>query len=118
MTGTRSYTFTGYDPDDALEGGRWVLGAGRVQVWVPDPVVLHIVPDPEPIACWCGATVTQTCVTRNGYRTKDHPARKLPRVCPCGAALGWKKRLCDPCWTERARQQKRDYRARLALEAS
>lgn len=122
MSRQRHYTFQGYHPDDALTDGRWVTHRG-IQRWEPNtPVQLHAVPDLPPnerVACpTCGATVTQTCVTRQGHRTKDHPTRELPRCCPCGGELGWKKRVCGDCRDERKRQQKRAHRTRRRQEAA
>lgn len=122
MRNRRNYTFEGYHPDDGLEDGRWELGPGRVQVWVPDVPVLHVVPDldgdQEDIACpTCGVTATETCRTKNGHRTKDHPARETQRICSCGAELTWKRRVCDSCCSKPA-LQKRRLRDRRRLEAS
>jgi hypothetical protein len=106
-------------PDDlALTGGRWVTVRG-VQRWRAEPVMLlalRLVPDPDAIACRCGAKVTETCRTRNGHRTRSHDYRVIPQACQCGAELGWKRRLCDDCRAARAQQQRRDYKYGRALE--
>lgn len=114
--GQRNYTFEGYHPDDGLTDGQWVIRRG-VWFWeANDSFGLHAVPDLPPnerVACrTCGATVTQTCVTRQGHRTKDHPTRETPRICPCGSDIGWKRRLCDTCRDERIRERKREAKKR------
>lgn len=94
---------------DRLTGGRWVNNRG-IQRWRPDPPPLRPAPDLTKIACHCGATVAQTCRTKNGHRTHDHEHRALPRICRCGAALGWKRSMCDDCRDEAARRTSREYK--------
>lgn len=102
MTTRRHYAADGYHPDHGLTGGRWESVNG-VQRWQPnEPFALHAVPDlledDEAIGCSiCGATLTQTCITDEGRRTKDHPGREIPRQCGCGEPLEWMKRLCATC---------------------
>lgn len=92
--------------DIPLTGGQWVPHRGILR-WQaappPAPIVaplnnIRIVHEDD--ACpSCDALPHQTCRTRNGSRTANHAGRK-PRVCRCGAPVGWKKILCQDCAVE------------------
>lgn len=125
MKGQRSYIFEGYHPNDGLEGGQWVLGRHGVWRWEFNQIRtdLYAVPDlprvEGVIACpTCHVTVTETCRTREGHRTRSHPAREIPRQCPCGKTLQPQRRLCEQCRIESKRAHARRRRARLRMEAS
>ncbi|MGZ4519742.1 MAG: hypothetical protein ACXVXW_04905 [Mycobacteriaceae bacterium] len=87
------------DYDVALSGGTWRLDPKtRVLRWVqlrePDIRPANL----KPIACHaCGAREDQACRSRNGERTKDHPARATPRTCPCGAPPKPRSTHCAKC---------------------
>lgn len=87
-----------YAPDLALTGGRWIGDRGIMR-WHPDPppITDENAEQRGQIVCPCGARETETCRTSQGRRTKAHSARTKPQTCPCGAPLGWKRRLCDAC---------------------
>lgn len=99
--------------------------------WVPRAGVLVAVqtepPPPPPlvdvhqlIACpTCRARVDETCKSATGHRTTPHASRLAPRLCPCGASLAPRRRLCDPCAAKALRVSKRDYlrRRRAAQRA-
>jgi hypothetical protein len=102
--------------DHALTGGRWVLGPNRIQVWQPDYVATANTPpgtfNPNQIACPCGATVTETCRTKTGRRTRSHEDRKLPRNCQCGGPVESGRQLCGDCRHAAAIESRRAYRER------
>lgn len=94
-------------PDDshALAGGRWVT-VGLTQRYVlddpepiePEPVIPVRELPPSAIACpTCKATVTETCRSATGQRSKDHAARWVKRQCPCGEPVGKGQTACDAC---------------------
>lgn len=103
-----------YDPV-AAGHGRFVPDPKRwgVLIWKPElPQSVDLWDlDRGPVVCRCGARATETCRTANGNRTKDHVYRASPRVCPCGAAVKWKGRLCRECREERAAEQRRAWKA-------
>lgn len=100
-----------------------------VITWVPRRGILVAVPtklEPPPpavavhrlIACpTCHAHVDETCKTASGHRTTPHASRLAPRLCPCGATLGARRRLCDLCAVEASRVSKRDYLRRRRAQA-
>lgn len=105
-----------YYPDVALTGGSW-QPSGAVMRWVADDPYADA-PELDMrllVACpTCRAAVDQTCRTRSGHTTTPHGSRLAPRLCRCGAQLGWHRRMCDPCrdaslqaskneWAERKR---------------
>jgi hypothetical protein len=82
------------------------------------PVSIHAL-----IACpTCHARLDESCRTPSGHTTTAHGSRLASRRCPCGAALGYRRSLCDDCRDERLRASKRAYlrrrRRRLREEAS
>lgn len=103
-----------YDPVAAGDG-QWVRDPKRfgVLIWqaAPVPQRAHLSLDYGPVVCRCGARATETCRTENGNRTKNHTYRSAPRVCPCGAEVKWKGRLCRECREERAAEQRRAWKA-------
>lgn len=70
-----------HEGEHALVGGRWVQD-GLVQRWVADVAAEPITP-PEPIACPCGARISEPCRTAGGNWTR-HVDRVTSRRCPCG----------------------------------
>lgn len=90
-----------YDPVRAGDGEWFYDRRTHVMRWKPLPPQ-PVRPNPPtfdygPVVCRCGARATETCRTQAGNRTKNHAYRSGPRVCPCGAELKWKGRLCSDC---------------------
>jgi len=111
MRAQRYYTFEGYHPDDGLEGGRWVLGAGRVLRWEFSAAVINTT---LLLACpTCHAKVSETCRTRSAHTTTPHDSRLAPRLCQCGAAMRSRARYCDLCRVAANRRSKRESQRRI-----
>lgn len=104
---------------DVLTNGRW-MPDGMIRRWAPAPEPpteppRHPSVDEE--ACpTCGAKAGETCRTRHGHRTRNHAARTTPRLCRCGAELGWKRWLCDQCRYLNSRDQRRSYKHRQSTK--
>lgn len=64
----------------ALTGGQWVNVRG-VKRWQVDEAPVEA--PPEPIACPCGARLSEPCRTASGNWTR-HADRITSRRCPCG----------------------------------
>jgi hypothetical protein len=112
---------------DALTDGAWLPDDHATLRWVakaaPAPVRrddLHRL-----IACpTCHAKVDETCRSDGGRgdgarpRRTPHLSRLAPRLCGCGEALGWKRKVCDTCRDALNRANKRDYMRRLRSGAA
>ena len=84
--------------DIALTFGEWRPAPNGILRWVPEPKPVRVKDDPAAIACpKCRARADQTCRTKKGHKTTDHAARIIPRCCPCGTPVGYKKQRCDAC---------------------
>lgn len=110
------------EKESALTGGRWVR-VGLVHRWVVDEEPEPVKP-PEPIACPCGARLSEPCRTTGGNWTR-HAERLTSRRCPCGNVPREGSHYCTTecrdearAETYRAREQRNPTRQRRRNEAA